>query len=101
MSGEAINARVNAVNELNHGVATYAKSLAAALSSARRDINRAGAEFQLVLADSRQKLRAAQRRTEMATAALAACREGCAPLEHELAAARVAQNEAERRLERN
>jgi chromosome segregation ATPase len=101
MSSEAIHARVSAVNELNHGLATYAKSLAAALSSARGDVNRAGGELQLVVADSQQKLRAAQRRTEMAAAALAACSEGCASLAQELAAARVAQQDAERRLERN
>lgn len=101
MGDEAIHARVSAVKEIGHGVASYGRSLTATLSTARAGLNRAGAEFQTAVADSQRRLTAAQRRTEMAAAALARCRKGCEPLQREVAEVRVAEDEARRRHQRN
>lgn len=101
MSGDVIHARVSAVKEIGHGVASYGTALSGALASARADLNRAAAEFQLVIADSQRRVSAAEHGTEMAAAALARCRERCEPLQRDLAEAKVAQQEAKRRHERN
>jgi len=101
MSGDVIHARVSAVKEIAHGVASYGRSLTAALASARADLNGAAAEFQAAVADSQRRVAAADRRTEAPAAALARCREGCEPLQRQLAEAKVAQDEARRRHERN
>lgn len=100
MADGLVHARVGAVNEIGHGLASYGKATAAALSSARTDLNRAQAEFQLAVADSQRQLRAAERRTEMAAAALARCREGCGGLAQALARAQAEQQAAQRRHER-
>ena len=101
MSSGLIKARVSAVQEVAHGISSYGRSLTAALASARADLNRTGAEFQSALANSQRKLQAAERRTEMAQAELARCREGCEPLQRALAECRVAQDLAKRDHERN
>lgn len=101
MAEDLIHARVSAVKEIGHGLASYGKSVGAALSSARTDVNRAQAEFQLAVADGQRRLLAAERRTEMAAAELARCRDGCGALEKDLATARVAEQEAQRRVVRN
>ena len=101
MSGDVIHARVSAVREIAHGLASYGRSLTAALASARADLNGAGAQFQSAVADSQRRLAAAERRTAAAAAALARCRERCEPLQRELAEATVAQDEARRRHARN
>lgn len=100
MSGNEVHARVTAVTEIGHGLASYGKGFAAVLASARRDVNRCQAEFQLAVADSQRHYRAAERRTGMAAAALAQCSEGCGALERDLAEARVAEQEAQRGVER-
>jgi chromosome segregation ATPase len=101
MADDLIHARVSAVKEIEHGLTSYGKSLNAALASARTDVNRAQAEFQLAVVDSQRRLLAAERRTEMAAADLARCREGCEALEQALARARVEQQEAKRRADGN
>ena len=101
MTDEVVRARVSAVKEIGNGLGSYGKSLNAALASARADLNRAGADFQLAVADSQRALLAAERRAEMARAELARCQEGCADLERQHAAARVAQQTAEKRHETN
>jgi chromosome segregation ATPase len=101
MSGEVVHARVSAVKEIANGIATYGRSLNAAVTSARADLNATGAEFQAAVAGSQRGLAAAERRTDAASDALACCRERCEPLQQELAEAKVAQDEARRRHERN
>jgi chromosome segregation ATPase len=96
---EAVRARVGAVRELGNGLGTYAKSLTTAVASARADLNRAGAEFQLAVADSQRALLAAERRAEMARMELARCQEGCGDLERQYAAARAAVQMAQKRHE--
>jgi chromosome segregation ATPase len=98
---DPVHARVSAVKEIHHGLASYDRAFATALSSARADVNRAHAEMQLVVADSQRQLLAAERRTAMAQAELARCQEGCGALEQAVARARVQQADAQRRLERN
>lgn len=101
MPTELVRARVSAIAELGHGVASYGKSLAAALASARADINRAQSEFQDGVADSGRGLRLAERQTEIARAQLAACLEGCEGIRRALAHCLAAQGSAKRRHERN
>jgi len=96
MDNDAIRARVSAVREMAHAVTSYGRSLNAALTSARADLNRAGAEFQTAVADSQRHLNAAHRRREMAAAELGRCRENCEPLRRQLAEAQVAEQEAAR-----
>lgn len=101
MQNDAIRARVGEVKEMAHAVASYGRSLDAALSSARADLNRAAAQFQAGVADSQRKLGAARRRREMAAAELDRCRENCEPLRRQLAEAQVAEQEAARQHESN
>ena len=101
MSDDVVKARVKAVEVVNSSLGSYGRAVAAALASARGDLNRAQAEFQLALVESQRVLRTAQNRVAMAAAALARCRENCGELERELAQARVVEQEAVRRLERN
>ena len=101
MSGELVHARVSAVKEISHGVASYGRSLTAVITSAHTDLNRAAAGFQVAVAHSQRQLDAAEQRTEAARAALERCIENCAPLEQELAAATVARNLAQDRHAKN
>ncbi len=99
VAGEAVNARVGAVKEISHALATYERSLATALSSARSETQKAAATFQLAVAESHRRLRASERSTQEAVAELARCREGCEGLAHELARARAAEQAARQHLE--
>lgn len=101
MENDAIRARVGAVKEMAHAVASYGRSLNAAVSSAKADLNRAAAEFQTAVADSQRKLSAARRRREMAATELDRCRENCEPLRRQLAEAQVAEQEAARQHQDN
>jgi chromosome segregation ATPase len=101
MSSDTINARVSAVTEIGHGLASYRKGLAAALSSARLDLNRADAELTMAVVKSQRDVLEAERRTEMACSELRRCREGCGALEEQLRRARAAQLAAQSRHDRH
>jgi hypothetical protein len=96
-----VQARVQAVKDLAHGLATYERALGAAVASARSDINRAGAEFQVAVADSYRRLNAATHRVEGLRMDLARCERGCEGIASALGRAEVERQECERRVARN
>jgi hypothetical protein len=101
MAGDAIHARVTAVRDLGHGVAAYGRGVEAALQAARSDLNAISARFELAVAQSEQRWRAAQRATAQARAALARCREGCGGLAAAVARCQAAELAAQHTHERN
>lgn len=93
--GDEVDVRVRAVNELNHGVRSYGRSVEQAVASARSDLNATGAEFQAAVANTDRRRIAARHRVDSAADELDGCREGCEPLVRALAEARAGLQLAE------
>ena len=96
-----VQARIKAVKDLAHGLATYERALDTAVASARSDLNRASAEFQVAVADSYRRLNAATHRVEGLRLELARCRAGCEGIASALARAELERQDCERRLAGN
>lgn len=94
MAGE-VDVRVRAVNELNHGVRSYGRSVEQVVASARSELNATGAEFQAAVANTDRRRIAARHRVDSAVAELDGCREGCEPLVRAVAEARAGLQLAE------
>jgi chromosome segregation ATPase len=93
LSGE-VRARLQAVKDIGHGVDAYGRAVARTVAGAQSDLTAAAAEFQVALATTQRRLSDATRRCEAAAADLAACQEGCGPLQQALAQARFAEDRA-------
>ena len=100
MSDE-LRARTGAVKDLAHGVAAFGRGTDQAVSTARSELNRIGAEFQAALVRSQQKLTQAERALEQAIAALRQCRENCEPLQNAVAKCTRARDAAKRVHDQN
>jgi hypothetical protein len=96
-----IHARVSAVQSIEHGLASYGRSTAQVVASARADLTKVVLEVQTARVASERRHNDAVRKREGAAAAAASCQENCGPLREALARAMVVEQEAQRDRDRH
>lgn len=96
-----VEARVAAVRALADGLTTYQRHFEAALASARSDLNRAQADFQVSTARSQTAFENAAREAEARRLELDRCRENCEGLARAYRQAVVVRDECRRRWEKH